>query len=104
MGCGRTFEGTTEQLFAAFQRFKTLPDQTKIYCGHEYTQANGNFCLSLEPDNQDLIKRMENVRDLREKGRPTLPTTIELEKKTNVFMRAKNAEEFTRYRKLKDKF
>lgn len=104
MGCGRTFEGTAEQLFNAFQRFKELPDQTKIYCGHEYTQDNGIFCLSVDPDNQHLVERMEEVRVLRQNNQPTIPTTIELEKKTNIFMRAKNAIEFQKYRELKDQF
>lgn len=104
MGCGRTFEGTAEQLFNAFERFKSLPDHTKIYCGHEYTQDNGNFCLNVDPDNQDLITHMEQVHALREKNLPTIPTTIKLEKKTNIFMRAKTATEFTKYRELKDSF
>ena len=104
MGCGKTFEGTAEQLFNAFERFKSLSDETKIYCGHEYTQNNAEFCLSIEPDNPDLIKRIEDVANLRKKNRPTIPTTIELEKKTNVFMRAGNAAQFAQYRKLKDNF
>lgn len=104
MGCGRTFEGTSEELFNAFERFKTFPDHTKIYCGHEYTQSNGEFCLTIEPDNQDLIQRMDEVRSLRQNNIPTIPSTIELEKKTNVFMRAKDAETFKKYRDLKDNF
>lgn len=104
MGCGRTFEGTSEELFKAFERFKTLPDHTKIYCGHEYTENNGEFCLSVDPDNQDLIKRMADVRALRQKNIPTIPTTIGLEKKTNIFMRAKDAGTFKKYRDLKDTF
>lgn len=104
MGCGRTFEGTAEQLFNAFERFKQLPDDTKIYCGHEYTESNGKFCLSVDPDNQDLIERMQRVRKTRSQQKPTIPTTIELEKKTNAFMRAKNADEFAKLRILKDKF
>lgn len=104
MGCGRCFEGTAEDLFEAFKFFNTLPDDTEIYCGHEYTLSNGKFCLSIEPDNQDLKSRMAQVEKLREENHPTIPTTIGLEKKTNVFMRAKKADEFIRYRKLKDNF
>lgn len=104
MGCGRLFEGTPEQMFQSFEKIKKLPAETKIYCGHEYTQDNGTFCLSIQPDNQDLIDRMEEVKTLREKNRPTIPSTIELELKTNVFMQAKSAEEFKKYRELKDNF
>ncbi|HPF78466.1 MAG TPA: hydroxyacylglutathione hydrolase [Alphaproteobacteria bacterium] len=104
MGCGRAFEGTAKQLFDAFQRFKPFPDDTKIYCGHEYTESNGKFCLNVDPDNQDLLERMRKVVEKRSRQKPTIPTTIELEKKTNVFMRAKTAEEFANLRKSKDNF
>ena len=103
MGCGRLFEGTAEELFSAFDYFKTLPDDTKIYCGHEYTQSNGDFCLGIEPENTDLIERMEEVRLLRTQNTPTIPSTIELEKKTNVFLRAQNVETLKKYRQLKNK-
>lgn len=104
MGCGRTFEGTSEQLFEAFQIFKKLPDNTKIYCGHEYTFSNGTFCMSVDPDNQNLYERMQEINELRNNNQPTIPTTIALEKKSNIFMRAKTAEEFKKYRDLKDNF
>lgn len=104
MGCGRTFEGTSEQLFHAFERFKRMPDDTKIYCGHEYTLSNGEFCLSVDPDNADLQHRMIEVTELRKAGTPTIPSNIGLEKQTNAFMRAKTAEEFKKYRDLKDNF
>ena len=104
MGCGRLFEGTAEDMFKSFEKLKQLPDDVTVYCGHEYTLGNGEFCLSVEPDNADLIERMNKVRSLRASNTPTIPTSIELEKKTNVFMRAKNAEEFKKYRDLKDDF
>ncbi len=104
MGCGRVFDGTVEELFESFQRLKKLPDNTRVYCAHEYTQNNGEFCLSMTPDDPDLIKRMEDVQNLRQQGIPTIPTNIGLEKKTNVFMKATTFEEFKKYRKLKDKF
>lgn len=104
MGCGRAFEGTAEQLFDAFARLKKLPDETRIYCGHEYTLDNEKFCLSIDPDNPDLIARMVQVKSLRAKNLPTLPSTIGLEKKTNIFMRAKTAEEFAKFRQLKNSF
>jgi hydroxyacylglutathione hydrolase len=104
MGCGRTFEGTPEQLFDAFSRFKSLPDETKIYCGHEYTLDNARFCLSIEPDNEDLKQRYTQTEKLRANNQPTIPFTLGEEKKTSIFMRAYDAEEFKRYRKLKDNF
>lgn len=104
MGCGRLFEGTAEQLFEYMQRLKQLPDSTKIYCGHEYTEANANFCLSIYPDNKSIFKRAEEVQELRNKNQPTIPTTIEQEKKTNVFFMAKDAEEMKKFRGLKDNY
>ncbi len=104
MGCGRPFEGTAEELFNAFEDFKKLPDSTEIYCGHEYTLDNAKFCLNIEPENKELIKRIKQVKGLREQGKSTLPTTIGLEKKTNVFMRCKDATQFKQYRALKDNF
>jgi hydroxyacylglutathione hydrolase len=104
MGCGKLFEGTAKDLFISLERLKALPDTTKIYCGHEYTLNNGEFCLSIEPDNPDLLKRMEEVKALREQNLSTIPTTLALEKKTNVFLRAKDVEELATYRTLKDQF
>lgn len=104
MGCGRAFEGTSEQLFHAFERFKRMPEDTKIYCGHEYTLSNGEFCLSVDPDNIDLQHRMIEVTEMRKAGTPTIPSTIGLEKKTNAFMRAQTPEEFKKHRDSKDKF
>ena len=103
MGCGRLFEGTAEDMFSALEKLKKLPDNTKVYCGHEYTQSNGEFCLTIEPDNQNLITRIQKVTTLRVQNTPTIPTTIELEKKTNVFMRANDANEFKKFRNLKDR-
>ncbi|ART93016.1 hydroxyacylglutathione hydrolase [Zymomonas mobilis] len=104
MGCGRIFEGTAEQMWQALQRFAALPPETKVYCGHEYTQDNGHFALTVDPDNQALQKRVKEVDLLRAQGKITLPTTIALEKATNPFMRAKNPEELAKLRKAKDIF
>lgn len=87
MGCGRVFEGTAAQMWRSLQRLMKLPDKTQIYCAHEYTQSNGEFALSLEPDNIVLQKRMDNVITLRQRGMPTIPSTIGLEKATNPFLR-----------------
>lgn len=104
LGCGRLFEGTPEQMWESFQKIMALPDGTKIYCGHEYTQDNGTFCLSIEPDNADLLARMDDVKRLREENKPTLPTTLGLEKKTNVLLRAGSAQRFAQLREIKNRF
>ena len=89
LGCGRIFEGTPEMMWASLERLAALPDETSVYCGHEYTEANARFAVTVEPENADLIARAEEVRRLRQAGKPTLPTTIALEKRTNPFLRAR---------------
>ena len=86
-GCGRLFEGTPKQMHESLSRFAALPLNTSVYCGHEYTESNLNFALEVEPNNQDVIKRIDEVKNLRESNQVTLPSTIELELKTNPFMR-----------------
>ena len=88
MGCGRLFEGTPEQMWKSLSKLAALPEDTRVYCGHEYTESNGRFALTVEPDNADLITRMKDVREKRAKSQPTIPSTIGLEKKTNPFVRA----------------
>jgi hydroxyacylglutathione hydrolase len=102
MGCGRLFEGTAAQMHANMQRLAALPAETRIYCGHEYTLANGEFALTVEPDNEVLIRRVEEVRAQRERDEVTLPTTIALERATNPFMRAASVEELAARRAAKD--
>ncbi len=104
MGCGRLFEGTAEQMFANMQRLADLDGETKVYCAHEYTMSNGRFALAMEPDNPDISARMAHVSALRERGEPTVPTTIAQERATNPFMRAGSAEELARLRTAKDNF
>ncbi|MBU6155466.1 MAG: hydroxyacylglutathione hydrolase [Alphaproteobacteria bacterium] len=87
MGCGRLFEGTPDQMWQSLSTLARLPADTRVYCGHEYTQSNGRFALSLEPGNADLVARMKEVDDLRQRGLPTIPSTIGLELKTNPFLR-----------------
>jgi hydroxyacylglutathione hydrolase len=87
MGCGRLFEGTAEQMWDSLQKIKKLPKQTKIYCAHEYTQSNGQFALTIDPDNQQLQQRMVKVDRLRAKSKATLPTTLDQELETNPFLR-----------------
>lgn len=104
MGCGRLFEGTEEEMFNSFQKIKALPDETTIYCGHEYTLVNGEFSLNLQPQNQDIINRVKEIKTLREKGLPTIPTTLGLERKTNLFVQAETPAIFKKYRDLRNKF
>ena len=87
MGCGRLFEGTAEQMWQSLQRLKALPLFTRIYCAHEYTQANGRFALTLEPDNLQLKQRMVLINQLRDKHLPTVPSTLQQELATNPFFR-----------------
>src|SRR5882757_8156098 len=85
MGCGRLFEGDPAMMWASLSKLMTLPDETRVYCGHEYTQSNGRFALTLEPGNAALVSRMREVDGLRARNAPTIPSTIGLEKQTNPF-------------------
>ena len=87
LGCGRLFEGTPDQMWTSLSKLMALPDETVVYCAHEYTQANAAFALSVEPDNSALQSRAQEIADLRAKGIPTVPTTIGLERATNPFVR-----------------
>lgn len=102
MGCGRLFEGTAAQMFANMRKLEALGDATRIYCAHEYTQSNGRFALTVEPDNAALVARMEQVNAMRERGEPTVPTTIALERATNPFMRAGSVDQLAARRAAKD--
>lgn len=118
MGCGRLFEGTAEQMWHSLQKLKTLPTSTQIYCAHEYTQANGRFALTVEPDNRQLQQRMDVINQLRANRLPTVPSTIEQELATNPFFREDSltlqetikmanktpVEVFAEIRRLKDNF
>ena len=87
LGCGRLFEGTPEMMWNSLQKLMALPDDTVVYCAHEYTQANAEFALSVEPGNDRLVARSKEIDELRAKGLPTVPTTIGLERETNPFVR-----------------
>ncbi len=118
MGCGRLFEGDAETMWATLSKFMELPSETRIYSGHEYTAANAKFALSVEPKNQALIKRVQEISELRAKGEPTMGSTLELEIATNPFLRAgmpemkaavgmegaPDAKVFAKVRQLKDQF
>lgn len=104
MGCGRLFEGDAQQMYQSLRRLAALPDETRLYCGHEYTLANGQFALTVEPDNAALSRRVAQVAGARERGEVTLPTTVALERATNPFVRAGSADELARRREAKDEF
>ena len=91
-GCGRLFEGDAGQMMASLARLALLPDATLVYCGHEYTQRNLEFAFLLEPGNADLAARRRDVDRMRAAGLPTVPTTIEIEKRTNPFLRSDSPE------------
>ena len=88
MGCGRLFEGTPAQMWASLQKLRDLPGDTRVYCGHEYTQKNAQFALSLEPDNTVLQSRVAHIDRLRAGGTPTIPSLLSDEVETNPFLRA----------------
>ncbi|WP_208352510.1 hydroxyacylglutathione hydrolase [Pseudaestuariivita rosea] len=88
LGCGRLFEGTPEQMWTSLSKLKALPPETMVYSGHEYTQANAKFALTIEPDNAALISRVEQIADLRRQNIPTVPSRLSDELETNPFLRA----------------
>jgi hydroxyacylglutathione hydrolase len=104
MGCGRLFEGTAAQMYANMQALSALPDETKVYCAHEYTQSNGRYALVAEPANDAIVARMAEVDAARARGEATVPTTIALERATNPFMRARSIGELAERRAAKDSF
>jgi hydroxyacylglutathione hydrolase len=118
LGCGRVIEGDHAMMWDSLKRLRALPDDTELYCGHEYTLANGRFALTIEPQNEALKQRVGEAEALRAEGRPTLPTTIGAEKAVNPFLRADDpaltrslgmvgadpAKVFAEIRKRKDRF
>ena len=91
-GCGRLFEGDAAQMMSSLGKLAGLPDDTRVYCGHEYTEKNLEFALTLEPGNPALRAKMAAVQALRRAGKPTVPSTIEDEKETNPFLRTDSPE------------
>ena len=104
LGCGRLFEGSPEQMFASLKRLGSLPGETLMFCGHEYTEANGDFAITVEPENRELMERIGQVRALRRDGLPTIPSTIASEMACNPFIRAENSRIFADLRARKDRF
>jgi hydroxyacylglutathione hydrolase len=104
MGCGRLFEGTPADMFAALGKLMALPDATRVYCAHEYTQSNARFAVTVEPDNAALAARVDAVAARRAQSLPTVPFTIGEERATNPFVRAASAAELGQRRAAKDSF
>ena len=118
LGCGRIFEGNHSQMLKSLNRIKKLPKDTKIYCGHEYTYKNAEFCMKYDRDNVDLKNKFNKVKKLRSRNLPTIPSSLEEELKSNIFLRCnqndlkiklnmRNQEDskvFKKVRDLKDSF
>ena len=104
LGCGKIFEGTCNQMYESLSKFKTLPLETKIYCGHEYTLQNSKFCIKHDPLNKNLINKILEIKKKKDSDVPTIPSTIEDELNCNIFLRANDVKSFTKLRYLKDNF
>jgi len=113
LGCGRIFEGDHKQMLVSLNKIKKLPKDTKIYCGHEYTYKNAKFCIKYDYNNVHLKKKFEKVKKLRSNNLPSLPTNLEDELKSNIFLRCdqndlktklnmKNQEDLEVFRKIRD--
>jgi hydroxyacylglutathione hydrolase len=103
-GCGRLFEGSAAQMHQSLQTLAALPDATRIWCAHEYTEANLRWAVEQQPNDPGLVERLEDVRQRRSRGEATIPSTISLEKATNLFVRAASAEELAALRHHKDQW
>ena len=104
LGCGRLLEGSAAEMYGSLGRIASLPDETLVCCGHEYTQANARFARAADPHNPALASRVEEVARLRAAGCATLPVPLGSERATNPFLRAGDLAEFTRLRAWKDRF
>lgn len=91
LGCGRLFEGTPAQMWASLSKLRSLPDDTRVYCAHEYTESNARFAVTVEPGNETLYQRYRHIKALRAAGKPTVPSTLGEEKATNPFLRPMSA-------------
>ena len=104
LGCGKIFEGTYEQMFNSLKKIKALPKDTEIYCGHEYTLQNSNFCLSYDSNNLQLKNKILKIKEKIKNGLPTVPTVLEDEIQCNIFLKAEDLQTFSKLRDLKDNF
>jgi len=104
MGCGRVLGSTMEALYASLQRIAALPEETKVYCGHEYSLANARFCAAMAPDHPAIAARLREIEARIAAGQPCVPTTIREEKETNLFLFAPDLARFTALREAKNSF
>ena len=118
LGCGRIFEGTYKEMYESLSKLKKFPPNTKIYCGHEYTKKNSDFCLSIESKNSKLINKINKINKNIQNGNPTIPSILSDELECNIFLRSDNIEiqkqlgvnrgnpieAFAKLRELKDNF
>ena len=104
LGCGKLLEGTPAEMFGSLQKLAALPGETMVYCGHEYTQSNARFAVTVEPENAMLQARAAEVARLREAGKATVPSRLSEEMAANVFLRAQTVERLAEVRGAKDRF
>ena len=104
LGCGKIFEGTYEQMFNSINKIKELPEETEIYCGHEYTLQNSNFCLANDSENLKLKEKIIKIKKKIKNDLPTIPTILKDEIECNIFLKAKDLISFSKLRDLKDNF
>jgi len=104
LGCGRIFEGTYEQMFNSLNKIKELPKNTDIYCGHEYTLQNSNFCIANDSNNSKLKNKILEIKKKLKNGLPTMPTNLSDEMECNIFLKAQDIKSFSKLRDLKDNF
>ena len=104
LGCGRIFEGTYSEMYESLEKIKKLPEDTKIFCGHEYTLNNSRFCIEYDKKNENLRNKIINIKKKLKEGLPTIPSTIKDELECNIFLRSENVKTFSKLRDLKDNF
>ncbi len=104
LGCGKIFEGTHKQMFNSLNKIKELPKNTEIFCGHEYTLQNSNFCLANDPKNLKLKEKIIEIKKNVKNNLPSIPTKLSDELELNIFLKAKDLKSFSKLRDLKDNF
>ena len=104
LGCGRLFEGTYKDMFDSLNKIKSLPENTNIFCGHEYTLQNSKFCIKYDPDNLALKNKIVDIEKKLKNNLPTVPSILKDEINCNIFLKAKDLESFSKLRDLKDNF
>ena len=104
LGCGKIFEGTYEQMYISLNKIKKLPEETEIYCGHEYTLQNAKFCIANDTENLKLKDKIEKIKKRLENNLPSIPSILADEIECNIFLKAKDIKSFSKLRDLKDNF